>query len=98
MLKIEYKDELGRKFLVAIPEGYEDEPETGIKIGPPDLDGLNLDEKHEALLNNQLYDRKLFTWSDVRRRPDEIRAALMATFKADVVAIMNLYKEENKDA
>jgi len=95
-VKVEYTDEIGRKYQVEIPAEYKDEPELGIVIGPPILESLNLPEKYEVILNNQLYDRKLFTWSDVRRRPEEIRAALKAMFRADELAIMNLYKEENR--
>lgn len=91
--RVEYKDESGRKYLVEVPEGYEDMAEAGIRIGPPDLEPLNLPLEYEVRLNNQLYDRKLFTLADVRRRPDEIRAALHAVYHVDVLAIKYLYKE-----
>lgn len=97
MVKVEYIDEDGLKFMVTIPEEYQDQPEIGIFLGPPSLDSLGLPKEYEKRLNNQLFDRKLFSWSDVRRRPEEIKAALSATFKLDVLSIMNLYKEE-KDA
>jgi len=66
------------------------------RIGPPDIESLELPKKYEVALNNQLFDRNLFTWSDVRHRPEEIRAALKAVFRADELAIMNLYKEVSK--
>ncbi len=93
MKEVEYKDEEGRKFRVTIPEGFEDSPEYGIRIGPPDLEGLGLSIDYEVRLNNQLFDRKLFTPADVRHRPAEIRAALMAVLKLDVLKILALYKE-----
>ena len=95
--RVEYKDEEGRKFKVEVPEDYIDMPETGIRLGPPDLEPLGLPLRYEVALNNQLYDRMLFTPADVRRRPDEIRAALHAVFKVDVLTIRNLYLTEVKD-
>ncbi len=56
--QIEYKDEDGRRFLVEVPEEFQDMPETGIRIGPPDLVSLNLPLAYEIKLNNQLYQRK----------------------------------------
>lgn len=93
-MRVEYKDEKGRKYQVEVPPEYEWEPETGIIIGPPDFESLGLPEELEIKLNNQLYDRKLFTWSDVRRRPEEIRAALKAVFRVSEAAIVRIYKEE----
>lgn len=89
--RVEYKDEDGRKFLVEVPDGFEDMPESGISIGPPELTDLNLPLELEVKLNNQLFDRKLFTPADVRRRPEEIRAALMAVLRLDVLRIRSLY-------
>lgn len=93
-MKVEYTDKKGLKHLVDIHEDYSDQPEMGIVIGPPDLESLGLPKKYEKILNNQLFDRKLFTWSDVRRRPAEIKAALMAMFRVDEQTIISLYKEE----
>lgn len=97
MVKVEYEDIEGRKFLVHVPEGGESMAEQGIPIGPPDLSILGMPLEYEIALNNQLFDRKLFTWADVRLRPDEIKAALKAVLKVDVQRIMNLYKEEIKN-
>ena len=92
-VRIEYKDEEGRKYLVELPEEHQDMPESGIVIGPPDLSELGLPIEYEVKLNNQLYDRKLFKLADVRRRPEDIDAALKAIFHLDVRKIRNLYKE-----
>lgn len=91
LTRVEYRDEDGRKFLVEVPEGWEDAPEQGIEIGPPRLDELGLPPELEVKLNNQLYDRKLFTRADVRRRPEEIGAALKAVLRTDVLRIKSLY-------
>lgn len=93
MKTIEYRDEDGRKFLVKVPEDCQDMPEAGIRMGPPDLDSLRLPMEYEVKLNNQLYDRKLFTLADVRRRPEEVKAALQAILRLDVLQIISLYKE-----
>ena len=76
-----------------VPEDYQDMPQAGIRIGPPEIEGLGLPLEYEVKLNNQLYNRKLFTLADVRRRPEEIKASLHAIFKIDVGQIINLYKE-----
>jgi len=93
LVRIEYKDEEGRKYLVELPEDYQDMPESGVIIGPPVLDELGLPIELEVFLNNQLFDRKLFSLADVRRRPAEIEAALKAIFRVDVLKIKNIYRE-----
>ncbi len=93
IVRINYKDEEGRKYLVDLPEECQDMPETGIVVGPPDLDELNLPIEYEVKLNNQLFDRKIFSPADVRQRPKDIEAALKAIFHIDVLKIKSLYKE-----
>ncbi len=89
--KVEYRDGDGRKFLVQVPLGFEDMAESGIPVGPPDLSELELPLEMEVKLNNQLYDRNLFTLADVRRRPEDIGAALKAVLRIDVLRIKSLY-------
>ncbi len=91
LVKVEYMDDEGRKFLVQVPEGHEDSPESGILIGPPSVEPLDLPLEYEVKLNNQLYDRNLYTLADVRQRPEEIRAALMAVLRLDTLGIRSLY-------
>lgn len=97
LVRKEYVNKSGEKFLVEVPEEYQDMLDNGIIIGPPPLDSLDLPKKLRVMLNNQLYDRKLFTRSDVRQRPEEIEAALRAVFKTHVRQIKELYTEV-KDA
>ena len=92
LIRVEYKDIDGRKYLVELPEEYKDAPETGVVIGPPDLGEVELPIEYEVKLNNQLFDRKLFTLADVRRRPADIEAALKAIFRVDVLKIRSLYR------
>ena len=94
---VEYKDEDGRKFLVQVPDGYDDIPQSGIRIGPPELGSLNLPLEDEVKLNNQLYDRKLFTLADVRRRPEDIKGALLAVLKVYMRKTRNLYEEVDNE-
>jgi|TARA_Y100000310_G_scaffold15622_1_gene15676 hypothetical protein len=93
IIRIGHEDEEGRKYLVELPEEYQDMPESGVVIGPPDLSVLELPIEYEVKLNNQLFDRKLFKLVDVRRRPDDIASALKAVLRLDVQKITNLYKE-----
>ena len=92
-VRIKYEDEEGRKFLVELPEECQDMPENGIRIGPPELDELGWPIELEVKMNNQLFDRKLFTEADVRRRPKDIVAAYWAVLRTDVLKIRSLYKE-----
>lgn len=94
MERLEFKDEDGRKFLVEVPDGQQDMAESGIVIGPPDLRELEImtdPVRFEIELHNQLYERRLFTLADVRRRPEGIGAALQQILKVDVLRIRHLY-------
>lgn len=64
----------------------------GVPIGPPDLGSLELPKEVRVRLNNQLWARKLFTMSDVRRRRQELFAALQAAFRVDTDVLVNLYE------
>jgi hypothetical protein len=62
-------------------------------LGPPDVSGLGLPEAILIKLHNELFNRSLITWLDVRQRPQEVQAALQAALKIDAGAIMGLYRE-----
>jgi len=87
-----YEDDKGRKWAVKIPEGAD--PALGIVIGPPDVSELGLPEDQLIALHNELFNRSLLTWDDVRRRPQEITAALQAVLKIDSTKIINLYRRQ----
>jgi hypothetical protein len=94
MQRIEYTDDDGYKKIVELPDSASNEEAAyGILIGPPDLDELDLPERLKIKLNNELFDRGLITYEDVKSQHQSISSALKAVFKADVVAIVNLYKE-----
>lgn len=93
LTKTSYEDETGRKWVTLVPQGQEGDAAIGIPLGPPDTRPLGLPEAVDLELNKQLFKRGLITKSDVRKRPQEVLAALQAALRADAVKIMNLYKE-----
>ena len=96
--RVEYRDEIGRLWQMQVPEGYETMPEAGICLGPPDLSDMGMPVDVEVRLNHELYHRQLFTQADVRRRPNELQAAIQAALKLDVGKLRNLYRQEANDA
>lgn len=83
----------GFKYKVQVPD---DAPEylwyAGVIVGPPSLDGLGeLDEETKRRLNNELFVRGLITEKDVRKRANEIQAALQSAFRVDVATILEAY-------
>jgi hypothetical protein len=93
LIKAVWVDDKGRKWLRQVPVGHEDEAQFGIELGPPDVSGLELPEAILIKLHNELFNRGLITWLDVRQRPQEVQAALQAALKIDTGAIMSLYRE-----
>lgn len=93
MRELAYQDNDGRKFRVLIPEGCpDDHAKFGIILGPPDLSSLGMTKDIEVRLNNQLYDRRIFTFQDSVVRKRDVLAALQSTFAVDVEKIINLYR------
>ena len=96
MKEVEYKDKRGRKFLVRMPDdGNEKEAHMYPVVGPQiDVDSLKIPKALATKLHNQLYERKLFTASDVQKRFDELKAAWQAVLNCDVQAIHAAYQQE----
>ncbi len=95
MRELDYTDEIGRTWRVALPDGVpaEDAP-LGVPIGPPPVaDVLGLPEPWATRLHNELHRRGLYRLRDVQLRPQEVQAALQAACRLDVVAIVNAYAE-----
>ena len=95
LVQASYKDDTGRKWMTLVPQGREAEAEIGIPYGPPDTRPLGLSNEIDVRLNNQLFSRRLFKMFDVRKRPQEVVAALQAAYKVDTTRIINLYREDN---
>lgn len=90
--RVSYTDQDGRKKVVLLPEGVsEDEAAMGIPIGPPSLDELGLPLESEVRLNNELFNRGIFTAVDAIKRRADIIAAIQATFKVDASRIVTVY-------
>ncbi|MDD4877138.1 MAG: hypothetical protein PHQ86_08450 [Dehalococcoidales bacterium] len=89
---IPWTDETERKWMMRVPQG-ETDASIGIVAGPPDTSSLGLPEVLDIALHNELFNRGLLTWQDVKKRPQEIQAALQSVLKIDSGKIMMLYRE-----
>ena len=94
LIKVEYVDSEGRKSIRRVPQDMlPADYGMGILVGPPPLESMGFPEVIEVKLNNELFNRRLITFADVRRRPQDLFAALQATFKQDVQKIQRLYRD-----
>ena len=93
MRELDYTDERGRTWRVALPsEAPDSEAAQGVPIGPPPVgDEIGLPEALATRLHNELHKRRLWRTSDVQQRPAEVQAALQAALRLDVVAIVNAF-------
>lgn len=94
LVQVVHEDEDGRRSVVLVPPGHEHQTERGIPVGPPDLGSLGLPEDIEIELQNQLTNRGLLTYRDIRGRGTELTAALHAAFKVSANKVMRLYTED----
>lgn len=92
MRKVTYQDDDGRWLVSLIPDSAPDtHAPQGVIVGPPSLEGLELPLDIEVRLHNQLFHRGLLTEQDVRRRPNEVTAAIAAALKLDAQRILSLF-------
>lgn len=94
MRETQYKDDIGRYRKVIIPDNApESHAQYGITIGPPDLDKLGLSENLTTRLHNELFNRGILTYRDVRSRRGELFSALQAVLGVEVNLIVEIYQE-----
>ncbi len=92
MKQATYQDHEGRWHAVMLPDSADEtEAPRGIPVGPPSLEALDLPLDIEVRLHNQLFHRYLLTEADIRRKPNEVTAAIMAALKLDAQRIAGLY-------
>lgn len=92
MKQTTYVDHIGRRFLTLIPDNAPDEhAQYGVLVGPPELDDIELPESLLVRLHNELYSRKIFTLSDVKKRRNEVMDAVRAVLRLDCEVIANSY-------
>ena len=96
--EVTHTDKDGRMSVVRLPDSAsESESHMGILVGPPSLESLELPLDVEVRLHNQLFERKLFTLEDVRRKHGQLMAAMMAAFKPHTSSLMRIYMESKKE-
>ena len=87
-----YIDKEGRKWLVHLPnDAPNSDANTGIPIGPPSLDDLELPETYAIALHNELFRRKIWTSKDIKHRRVEVIDALKSAYKVDAEKIYAHY-------
>lgn len=90
---VEYRDKQGRAWRRGLPDGTPaSQAAHGVPLGPPSLKALELPEKVEVRLHNELYNRGIFTLQDAQQNVDQIRSALKAALSTDVVRIIGIYQ------
>lgn len=60
--------------------------ESGVPVGPPNLDFLDW-EGLKRDLHNQLYQRGLFTWDDVVAKQNGVTSAILSAMRKRVVTL-----------
>lgn len=82
----------GFKYRVVVPDDAPEETwQYGVRVGPPDLNMLGLPLSIELRLNNELFNRRMFTAVDIRKRYAEVEASLRAALATDVQRILEAY-------
>src|SRR3989304_3732166 len=91
MRQSSYTDSDGRKWAVWLPEGVPERAASlGRPLGPPPLD-LALPEELAVKLHNELFARGLFTYEDVKRRPQEVVEAVRGVIRLTRARVMGAY-------
>lgn len=93
---VEYQDDDGRKWKVAVPSDCPPDMFcSGIPIGPPALAEIAEDhqwpKEFEIRLHNALYNRGIFTRADFEARGRDVLAALQAALKVDLATLHSIY-------
>lgn len=87
MEEIEYIDEKGRKYR-ALKNG-----EAIIIKGPPDelIDMLGIPEPTGTILHNALYNRRILTYEDAVKKPNDILGAIQEAMMLDTQRLMEAF-------
>jgi hypothetical protein len=92
MREVKYTDSLGQNFVVRIPDDAPlEHAKWGVRVGPPELDGLGLPLELQVRLHNELWARGLLTYGDIRQRRGEVASALREALKLGVGQLEGVY-------
>lgn len=95
MKLVEYTDEDGKQQISIVRDTDTDMLSAGIRIEPPPLEDI-LDEA-KVELHNELVKRKLFTYLDFQKRPDELGAAVNRVVTQKIIARLRQIEKQNKE-
>ena len=94
MRQAKYTDILGRVWVTYIPDGVpESDASMGVPVGPPSMDPLGLPQDIAIALHNELVARGLLTARDIKRRRQDVVAALRSALKISVPDVVRLYTQ-----
>ena len=90
MRRVTWTDRRGWKHVSLVRDNDPDEAgQTGVPVGPPDLDRLDCEEVKRDL-NNMLVEMGILTYRDIQRLNTAVSTAVRSVLTTRVV---NLYKE-----
>ena len=97
MRLVDYCDELGRWYKVALPDDAPDaEAAFGNPIGPPTLDELNLPPSIVTELHNWLFKMNIFTARDAQMHRQDISSAIQRLCAIHTERVVELYGEAER--
>lgn len=95
MKQVTWIDAAGRKWATLLPDSAPAaHARIGIPLGPPSTEDLPLPLEVQVRLHNQLFDRGLLTEDDVRRRGNEVAAAVMAAYRVDALNVIERFQRK----
>lgn len=95
MKLVEYTDEDGKQQVSIVRDDDTELLSAGIRIEPPPLDDILDDAKVE--LHNELVKRRLFTYLEFQKRPDELAAAVNKVVTQKIVSRLRQIEKQNKE-
>jgi hypothetical protein len=94
MKVVEYFDDDGRQRISIVRNEDENLTSEGIKIEPPPFDDIL--EEAKIALHNELVRRRIFTYMDLSKRPEELEASIRSTITNKIVLRLK-EKQNNKE-
>ena len=93
MRKVEWRDSMGRRWVALVPESMPDAmAKNSLQLGPVSLEPLGLPLPYEVKLHNELVQRGLLTYDDLRARRNEVESAVRSLWRAGAAEIIDLFR------
>ena len=94
MRQVEWTDSVGRRWVALVPASLPDSmARSALQLGPVSLEPLGLPLPYEVQLHNELVQRGLLTYHDLRTRRGEVEGAVRSLWRAGAAEIINLFRD-----